>query len=499
MLATVLGGIAVGSYIAAPVMRWVSRSPAALAAIELAVAMAGLLSVYLLSRTYDVADAISGIVGSTDADGLGFMLVASALAIVPATVLMGVAFPVGLYLFTGDARPGDDEVGRRVGIFYACNVAGGIVGSLLAGFVLVPTIGARRSIIVLAALLLVSGLLLATVVGSRRTRISLAAGSTALFVLLALFAVPDPYEAALAHRYPRERVLWLEEGVQTTVSIHQTRGGRVMYLDGLGQANDAPAVADFHRLIGTLPMALHPDPERALVVGLGGGVTAGAISSQPGVDVDVVELSSTVVDGARFFSHVNEGVVDGENVDMRIDDGRNYLLVTEDKYDVITADIILPEHAGAGKLWSVEYWELTRDALADDGIMLQWVPSHRSHDEYEMVLRSFLEVYPDATLWAGGSLLVGTKSPLVLDRADFDRKVADPATREYYAAANLGSFAALLYHYSAGPDDVRAAIGDGPLLTDDHPRIEYFRSLDVDPAPANPSKITGHVRDILPQ
>jgi hypothetical protein len=80
---------------------------------------------------------------------------------------------------------------------------------------------------------------------------------------------------------------------------------------------------------------------------------------------------------------------------------------------VITADIIQPHHAGAGKLWSVEYWELVRDALDDDGIMLQWVPYRRAA-EYKMILRSFLKVFPDATLWSNGSMLIGTKKPLAL-------------------------------------------------------------------------------------
>jgi spermidine synthase len=498
MLATVLAGIALGSYLAAPLMRWAHRSLVPLAIAELAVALAALLSVYLLSQTYDLADSISGLVGSADAKGIRFMLTASALAILPTTVLMGLTFPIGLYLWTGDTRDDEEEVGRRVGAFYACNVAGGIVGSILAGFVLVPVLGPRRSVIILATFLLFSGLILALSADNRATRLNLAAGATVVFVLVALVAVPDPYKAALNNRYPGERVLWLEEGAQTTVSVNeQADGTRVMYIDGLRQASDLPGEVTVHKLIGGLPMALHPNPRRALVIGLGGGVTAGEVSAYPGVAVDIVELSPNVVRAADHLKHINGGVVDRDNVDIRIDDGRNYLLVTENRYDVITADIILPEHAGAGKLWSVEYWEAARDALKDDGIMLQWVPDHRSHAEYEMVLRSFLKVFPNATLWYGGTLLVGTKAPLEISSNVFALKMANPEARNALAAIGITSLPGLAYFYSAGPDEIRAGIGNGPLLTDDHPRIEFFRSLNVDPTPANPGLIRGRARDIL--
>ena len=120
------------------------------------------------------------------------------------------------------------------------------------------------------------------------------------FVATAL-AVPEPYASALTYRFTGDRVLWQDEGAQTTVSIHEADDGtRVMYLDGLHQANSLPAMVTVHRLIGTLPLAVHPDPRRGLVVGLGGGVTAGALSDDPGLEVDIVELSPEVVDGAEL-------------------------------------------------------------------------------------------------------------------------------------------------------------------------------------------------------
>ena len=161
--------------------------------------------------------------------------------------------------------------------------------------------------------------------------------------------------------------------MQTSVSIHtHAFRGWLMYLDGLHQASDAPEMVRLHRLIGHLPMVLHPGPRRALVVGLGGGATPGAVS-QHDTDVLVVELSDTVRKGAEFFKHVNYDLFARPNVHFRVDDGRNFLSLTDERFDVVTADLIQPIHAGAGNLYSREYFQLVHDAVADDGLVLQWI------------------------------------------------------------------------------------------------------------------------------
>jgi spermidine synthase len=122
-----------------------------------------------------------------------------------------------------------------------------------------------------------------------------------------------------------------------------------------------------------------------------------------------------------------------------VDDGRNFLQGSRATYDVITADIIQPIHAGAGLLYSVEYFRLATQALADGGLMLQWI-GHRPDTQYKLILRSFLAAFPETTLWAGGTLLVGSVQPLTLTRAAVDRRLADPAARAALATIGLDSF-----------------------------------------------------------
>jgi spermidine synthase len=280
--------------------------------------------------------------------------------------------------------------------------------------------------------------------------------------------------------------VWREEGVEATVAIHEARNGELsLTLNGNHQASTGRAMVNAHRAIGHLPMVLHPDARDALVIGLGGGATAGAVSIHTGVDVDVVELSAAVARGARYLDSVNYGVLSRPNVHLRIDDGRNYMLLTGRKYDVVTADVIHPIYAGSGNLYSAEYFQLVRHVLKPGGLVLQWVAG--TDAEYKTIARTFLSVFPETTVWMDGTLLVGSVEPLVLRRSDFERKLLIPGRAQ--GAHDLGTetFDQLLGAYRAGPTQLRAFLGAGPILTDDRPLVEYFLSLprdrDADLAP----------------
>lgn len=498
MLAAVLVGIALGGYVASAVMhRWGSRV-LHLAIAELAVSITAVTSFFVLARSFTVNGRYGGLLDVFGAD-VRFAVVAGVMTVLPTALLFGVAFPIGLRLWLGDAE-GEADTSGRVGTFYAVNVCAGILGSVVAGFVLVPYVGTRGALILLSAVLLLSGVALAAMVAPRPRRVgpALAAGGAVAFVVAASLAAPDPYDAALTYRYPGERVLWRDEGPQTSVSIHeQADGTRVMYLDGLHQANSSPGMVAYHRLIGTLPLAVHADPRTALVVGLGGGVTAGALSDDPNLDVEVVELSPEVVEGAEWLAPVNGDVVNRANVDVHVDDGRNFLLTTEQHFDVITADLILPQHAGAGKLWSEEYWELARDALAPGGVMVQWVPTDRARD-YALIVRSFLSVFPHVSAWAGGSMLVGSSEPLVIDPIRYEARLIEGGVGDALAVAGMGSVEALRAMYTAGRDELEAHVGPGPLLTDDRPRLEFWKSSGRDrERPVDLSGLRGDPTEVI--
>ncbi len=477
MLATILGGIALGSYLVTPLLGRRLRWLTVLACLELAIGIAIIVTfrplVYLDALTRQLA-----FLGRVMPDYLVYPLAASLLAIFPAALLMGIAFPIGLRLWAsgGHAHERDAE---RVGLFYSVNVAGAIVGSLAGGFLLLPRLGSEASLVPLGMASVGSGLALLAVADSGRG-VRVAIGATAVAVFGAgVLSLRDPFAEFVAQRYPAMGIAWKQEGVDATVVVHDFRaGGRrrlAMTINGNHQAGDDYPTASLHWRIGHLPMIVHPGARTALVIGLGGGATAGAVSIHDGVEVDVVELADSVVNGARLFESINHNVVSRSNVRMRVDDGRNYMMLTPRRYDVITADVIQPIYAGAGNIYSVEYFRLMKQALNPGGVVLQWVPDTEA--EYKLIARTFLSVFPETTAWGNGSLLLGSTTPLRLSRRGFDARSGWPGRARALRDSQITSFDALLSTFTAGPDEIRAFVGPGPLLTDDRPLTEYFLSL----------------------
>lgn len=479
MLATLLAGIAVGSYAIAPLLARRLSWLGVLAVLELLLAVLLVSSFRPLQWLPQATEALGWLAAIMPAY-LIHPLAASLLTILPAATVMGVAFPIGLRLWTIGGDPA--QAATRVGVFYSLNVGGSILGSLLAGFVLLPWLGSRTTLIVSASVTLAAGLALVVVTGwASRRRLAAAAVAVTVFGVTAQ-TMPDPYDEFIAQRYPQMDPVWKEEGTEATVGVHEfgtpERRIRMMTINGNHQAGTDGPTTIIHRRIGHLPMLVHPDARRVLVIGMGGGATPGAVSIHDGAEVDVVELAEGVVNAAPWFSSINYDIATRPNVNIRVDDGRNFLLLTRERFDVVTADVIQPVFAGAGNIYSREYFELVRNVLKDDGLVMQWIPGTEA--EFKLIGRTFMSVFPETTAWAEGNLFIGSKQPLRLSRENFEGRAFYPGRRQAMADTGIESFDALLQTFVAGPEQLRAYLGDGPVLTDDRPMAEYFLSLPRD-------------------
>jgi spermidine synthase len=502
MLATVLGGIALGSGLSTFLTgRRRINLVASLAVLELLLALAAAFSMFFIGHANSVYIGSGPLFAGTPLSYYGPMALTSIIAIFPAALLMGMAFPVGIAIWTSDG--GDAHAGERVGVIYAVNVAGAVAGSLASGFLLLPTVGSRYSLIATSALALVMGVLLLSRLPRRALSHGFGFAAVAAFTVLTAIT-PDSVTRLLHARYPSEQPVWRDEDGHATVAILRRMSSFAqtihrLYINGMHQASDEPGMVAYHRAIGSLAVAVHPDPRRILVIGVGGGATAGAVAAfSDRIPVDVVELSPAVAEAARRFSGVNQNLFERPNVHLRVDDGRNYMLLTPERYDIVTADVILPIHAGAGNLYSVEYYRLMRRVLHNRGIAVQWIGS-AGETEYKLIMRTFVSVFPHTTLWHGGSLMVGSSRPLVLDEAAFLRKQAAPPSKAMLDASGFNNFQALLRRYNAGPTELKTFLGEGPILTDDRPLTEYFLSLPQNDRPVDLSKVVGSVsRHVLP-
>ena len=495
MLATVLAGIAIGSWVSTLFTNRRRHLVGVLAVLEILLALAAVISMWLMGRAGPIYLWAGPVFTGTPLAYVGPLVATSVAAIFPTSLLMGMAFPVGNAIWTDNVS--DHHAGKRIGVIDAVNVAGAVAGSLLTGFLLLPAIGSRESLLLMSGLSLAIGLLLLLSLPRRVGAVALAGTAFGGIVLVA-WATPDPIAALLRSRYPREVPVWRQEDGHASVAILRRESNfappiHALYVNGAHQASDSPTMVSYHRLIGTLPVAIHNDPRRALVIGAGGGATAGAVAAfSDQTHVDVVELSPAVAAAAAQFSGVNQNLLTRPNVHLEVGDGRNYMLLTAARYDIITADVIVPMHAGAGNLYSVEYYRLMRRVLNRHGIAIQWIGSV-GETEYKLIMRTFVTVFPNTTLWHGGSLMVGSTRPLVIEEAAFLRKQRSAQSKGALDGMGFKTFESLLSQYDAGPAEIRAFLGPGPILTDDRPLTEYFLSLPQNDKAVDLSKVRGSV------
>lgn len=384
----------------------------------------------------------------------------------PAALAAGLVLPA-LWTATGTNR----GVAGTLADLTAANTLGGIVGCLGAGFLVMPTIGVR------------SGMLLA-VVGYAGAALALARpGSrvplfTYAVVLVAVFA--DPLRAPIVSVVPGvERLVTLHEGANGVTSVVEVRDNLQLRVDNYYVLGGSEAVANERRM-GLVPLLLHPDPERVLFVGLATGITASAAPALEVPDTTVVELIPEVAESAReHFGPWNGNLLDRTDVHLVVEDGRRFLQARPGTYDVVVSDLFIPWHAGTSSLYAREMYETVARRLAAGGIFCQWLPLYQlTREEFDVIARTFLEVFPWATVWRDDFYpnrpvvgLVGGRGPAPVDLGRAAERAArlPAATADPLLAAPHGL--AMLY---AG--DLRAIADDfaaAEVNSDDRPVIEF--------------------------
>jgi len=481
ILAAFLTGLALGSRL---VVALAHRAPplTTLAAACVAAGIAAMVLAPVSTRSQALILALSERVGWTGEVFLAGSAVSAALVVLLPATLMGVVLPMSMRLLVDDLG----RAGRRVGAAYLVNTIGCVLGSLLAGFALIPRLGLTRALLLLAAVQVALGgafLLHAEVRPGRRWRLLAGAAAAAIvagIVASPLLRSPNPFDPGLAAGDDgAPRVESHRDGIAASVSVVTYPGGaRTLRIDGFEAASNK-AEAAYMPMMTHLPMLLHPDPRRLLVICFGTGETAGAGLLHPGASIDVVEIDPTVFGMAPYFAATNHGVARDPRARLVVDDGRNFLLTTAERYDVITAEPMPPHHAGTVNLYSREYYELARARLRTGGLVVQWLPMHLlTVDESLGILRTVQAVFPETTLWLHGDtgIIVARRDvPVRLDLPRVARAFAPGALRGALEGLGLATPLDVAGLHAMGPDEIREATSAAALVTDDRPSLEFHR------------------------
>ncbi len=406
VLATYLSGLAIGS---ALYSRFNSRIRDHWGIFGLLISAAGvvalleiaLLSLWQLRIQIDAGIVVFSATGSELARMLAqFFVAAVGIVFLPA-VLLGAAFPAALRLSAGASHPG-----RDVGALLALNTAGGIAGTLLTGFCLVPALGVVRTLAMLAVAAATIGLLsvLLGIGVGRKMQWSVIACAL-IAVTAATLTPPDRLSRLLLTTRGGGDLAFYEESRGATVAVAQRQSGdnifRRLYIQGVSNSGDAMPSLRYMRLQAMLPLIIHRgEPKSALVIGFGTGITAGGMLHYPQLQRRVcVELLPAVVRAGMLFPE-NYGANSDPRLQIRIGDGRQELLRSSERYDLITLEPPPPSAQSVVNLYSTDFYRLAAKRLESEGLFAQWLPIATQNDEdTRSLVRSFLDVFPYATLW----------------------------------------------------------------------------------------------------
>jgi spermidine synthase len=482
MLATYLAGLVIGSALYA---RWADRVRDPWELFGLLIAAAGLIALLQVAALggwlFGLQVQAGGMAWAATGNHLvemsaRFAVAAVCIVFVP-TVLLGAAFPAALRLAV-DVR----QVGRDVGAVVALNTSGGIAGTLLTGFVLVPALGLVRSLAILALAAAAVGacaVVRGVAVGRGIRWTTLAIGAAAM--LGAILTPPDRL-ARLLTTARGGTLAFYEESRGGTVAVAEQQAGRNpfkrLYIQAVSNSGDGIPSLRYMRLQALLPLLIHRgEPRSAFVIGLGTGITAGALLRFPGLERRVcAELLPAVVRAAPLFQG-NFGAASDPRIEIRLHDGRRELLRSPERYDVITLEPPPPSAAGVVNLYSRDFYRLARARLRPRGLLAQWWPLPAQNDEDSRALvRSFLDAFPYASLWTTElheMLLIGAAEPIDLDvrriAARFDQPEVAAALRE----VGIASPAALLATWVTDRAGLERYAAGALAVTDNRPRIEY--------------------------
>jgi len=492
ILATFLFGIALGSLVAKKLLgdsQWILK----FLCVELAIGVFCLLLFPVLDQLTHLtlqADSLF-----YDIDNTGWKtaavrsLIAFGLMFLP-TLGFGLVFPLANHIHFSLFG----SIPRTLGNSYAVNTVGAIVGTLITPFLLIPWLGIQQSLFLLYSLLVLlalTGWVIHRGASPLRWAGTLSSG---IILLAGAYAWATPRVditqlgknnlARIEINAATENLKMLDykEGNFSTLSvIEDTRNGaRTLYIDGFSTATSKTSVGGsaYMQAMGWVPMMLHPNPQRALVMCFGTGNTLGTVARFPGVEVDGVEIDRNVLALANWFTDSNHDVLNRNNVHLQIQDARNFIQWTRQKYDVITLEPMSPVQAGVNNLYSREFYDYARERLNPGGLMMQWLPLHLvGPEDAWSIIKTFQSSFPHVTVWNSFLtrivLLVGSNEPLKLNPLQFEQRMRNPEIKKMAEQIGVFSYLDFLDFYLTDGDPLAALLEEIPRITDDLPLLEH--------------------------
>jgi spermidine synthase len=469
MLAVFLTGIAIGSFVMNKYVDGLKKPLIVFGTIEMLVGAVSLLSLYVFQPL---------------AGNLFTKMVSPLIIVFPIALLFGTIFPIASLCYVKTIG----KSGTSTGTLYCFNTLGNVAGSLATGFLFFSLLGSSKTIMLLAFINLVVGLILvaAEECGFRMFKLRYA---VIMLVAIAVFwssRNKNPFQDVIvadAFRYvgSKGKIVYHKEHAEATVTaaLSADKRKKLVLLNGVGQTTNCTET----KLIAHLPILLSEQPKDMLVICFGIGTTLRSAAIYNDIHTTVVELIPAEFDCFKYFYDNAEAIMKQDNVRLVADDGRNFLLGSKEHYDIISIDPSPPIYsAGTVNLYSLEFFNLCKEHMKEDGIMCLWFPLNFQimKEDRDYLIKTFRTVFPEVSLWQGprkwGIYLLGSRKPLQIDlekvNKTFSNHMFIADMTEIDNSCDTPEKLLAMY-IPMNSDEIKYVVQDASLITDDYPFTEF--------------------------
>jgi spermidine synthase len=405
---------------------------------------------------------------------------------------LGAVVPLSIRLLESSQTTLGDQVGRLL----TANTIGAVTGVLLTGFFLMPVIGLRGALGILAIALIVVTALVAF--QREQSRMMMTAVVLVCAAIAAIASTGDRWRTIMGagifrlrdtsatrgwiqQRKAEGELLYYKDSADATVSVERSHspGDESQIILRINGKTDASSRGDLSTqyLLAHLPMMARPDAKQAFVLGFGSGITAGSLLGHPIERVTIAENCRPVLEASYLFAEWNHGVRTNSRARIINEDARAVLKLRPDKYDIIISEPSNPWVVGIGSVFSQEFYQMAADRLVGGGIMAQWFHKYEMSDNIIfLVIRTFGSVFPHLEIWDtqdGDIILLGSNQPWESNPAQYQKIFERPGPRQDLSKIGLNSAVSLWMRQIASQKTAFAITGDGPVQTDEFPILEY--------------------------
>lgn len=427
------------------------------------------------------------------------------LSMLMITTLFGFGFPLITHLLKQE----NFSARESTGLLYAWNTLGAITGASVSGFALIPFFGLQTSYVWVAGLLVLVGLL----VLGKTLDWGVPSKSAALFItgiLLWIMGISyKPWDKHMMtsgiYKYGVEwrenvppgmslkrklkeihQILFYKESREGVVSVTQSGPDRFIAVNGKIDAGNSRDVIT-QKLIAHVPLALHPNPKKVLIIGWGSGSTAGSTGRHPVEQIHLVEIEPAMFEAGDFFSELNFGIARDPRFKVIFNDARNVMLTTPEKYDCILSEPSNPWMTGVSNLFTSDFYRIAIKRLTENGIFCQWFHYYNmTLQDIKVQVGTFCKAFPHASLWiippppakkgmtnlTGDLLLIGSVQPHILDYKRVKQIFELKPVAEDLRSVSINEELDFLCNYLMNKKDMELFGSGVGTNTDDHPWIE---------------------------